>query len=89
MPKSSIALCAFAAGLVTAADARAVTDRVKDACREDYYAYCAAYEVGSEALRSCMRAAQGRLSHACAKAIADSGEATPEEIRRYKARHGK
>jgi hypothetical protein len=71
---------------VPASEAMAVSQDVKDACREDYYNYCSSYEVGSKALRSCMRAARRKLSPGCAKALARSGEATSEDIRDYKRR---
>ena len=70
-------------------EARAVSKQVEDACRGDYHKLCSAYSVGTEELRSCMRKAQDQLSHRCAKALADFGEATPEEVRRYKARQNK
>ena len=75
-------------GPFASADASAVVSKaLKAACREDYRAYCSAFEVASEELKACMRAVQHKLSKRCAKAIAQSGEATKEEIERYKARH--
>jgi hypothetical protein len=66
---ASIAMIMLA---VSSHDARAVTQTVKDACRDDYLAYCAAHEVGSDALRDCMADAFDKLSPACVAAIMDS-----------------
>lgn len=66
--------------------AYAVSPEVENACRDDYYTYCSRHEVGSKALRSCMRAARDKLTPRCARALAKSGEATSDDIRRYKAR---
>jgi hypothetical protein len=73
--------------LLPAGEAVAITKALKEACRNDYRANCSAFEVGSSELKSCMRAVQHKLSSACAKEIARSGEATKEEIENYKKRH--
>jgi hypothetical protein len=65
----------------------AVTQRVKDACRDEYFAYCSAYEVGSEELRRCMDKAQDHFSERCLNELAAAGEASKEQVRAYKARH--
>ncbi len=73
--------------LLAAGDAAAISKALKQACHDDYRANCSAFEVGSPELKSCMRAVQHKLSSACAKEIARSGEATKEEIERYKKSH--
>jgi hypothetical protein len=65
----------------------AVTQRVKDACRDEYFAYCSAYEVGSKELRKCMDKAQDHFSQRCLNELAAAGEASKEQVRAYKARH--
>jgi hypothetical protein len=84
----------LAAGLVAGPLAMAttgahavVTQRLKDACRSEYFTYCAQYQVGSPGLRSCMRAVQDRLSFGCLKEMVAAGEASPSEIREYKKHH--
>lgn len=67
----------------------AVTERVKQACKSDYFAHCNEHAVGSASLRVCMRRAQNLLSKTCLKALADDGEASKEEVERYKARSRK
>lgn len=65
-----------ACGLMVAAsgEASAVSERVKQACRGDYFQFCPSYEVGSSALRQCMRAQGKHLSLACRRALAADGE---------------
>jgi hypothetical protein len=76
--------------MLTSKDAvAAVTERVKEACKADYFAHCNEHAVGSSSLRVCMRRAQNLLSKTCLKALADDGEATKEEVERYKARNRK
>jgi hypothetical protein len=68
-------------------DANAViTQRLKDACRAEYFAYCSAHALGTAALRACMTAVQDQLSQTCLKELVAAGEVSKEEIRRYKAR---
>jgi hypothetical protein len=66
--------------------AGAVSPRVKVACRADYFRYCSAYPVGSEAVRQCMNQMGGRLSGACVQALVDAGEISPEAVNRHKDR---
>ncbi len=63
--------------LTTAAtDAHAViTQRLKDACRSEYYAYCSAHELGSEG-----------LSQGCLQEMVAAGEVSQAEIKAYNAR---
>lgn len=72
--------------LASATAALAVSQRVRDACRSDYNAYCSAHAVGSEELRQCMRAAKMQLSDNCRKALVEEGEATEADIQAYKSK---
>ena len=76
---------AMMAGVVQAH--AAVTQRVKDACRDEYFAYCSAYEVGTNELRSCMDKAQDRLSPGCLNELVAAGEVSKSQIRDYKSRN--
>jgi adenylate kinase len=71
-------------GTYEAADA--VSERVKNACRNDYYAHCAEHAVGSDSLRFCMRRAQDRLSKSCLRELVAAGEVSKADIRRYRMR---
>ncbi len=57
-----------------ATGALAVTQSVRDACRNDYFAHCSAHPVDSDALKSCMRAVGVRLSPRCLYALVSAGE---------------
>jgi hypothetical protein len=74
----------LASGAYQAADA--VSERVKTACRNDYYAHCGDHAVGSDSLRFCMRRAQDSLSKPCLKELVAAGEVTKADIRRYRLR---
>jgi hypothetical protein len=74
----------FASGVYQSAGA--VSERVKNACRSDYYAHCGDHAVGSASLRFCMRRAQDRLSRTCLKELVAAGEVTKADIRRYRMR---
>jgi hypothetical protein len=67
--------------------AGAVSEAVKEACRADYHAYCAAHEVGSDALRDCMIGVFDKLSPACVSAIMDSEAPTREATARKHSKH--
>jgi 1,6-anhydro-N-acetylmuramate kinase len=65
----------------------AVTQRVKDAFREEYLAYCSAYAVGSQELRACMDKAQDQLSQRCLQELVAAGGFSKSQIIGYKSRH--
>jgi hypothetical protein len=73
----SIALSASTAGVVSQA--------VRTACSSDYHAYCDKLEVGSQALRTCMRGVAAKLSQGCIKALVDNKEVTQADINEYRA----
>lgn len=85
---SRVAVLATVVLAFSAGECLAVSRAVKEGCSADYAAYCSKYKVGSEALRSCMRAHRSTLTDACIKALANSTEVTAEDIRLYKREHG-
>ena len=84
------AILALAGAIVLASGASqsadAVSDRVKSACRNDYYAHCGDHAVGSASLRFCMRRAQDSLSPTCLKELVAAGEVSQADIQHYRAR---
>jgi hypothetical protein len=67
----------------------AVSERLKQACRAEYFAFCSAHAVGSASLRQCMRSAQDQLSPRCLKELVSAGEVSAADIQRYKGRKSK
>lgn len=77
--KVALALAALA---VSGSNALAVSQRVKIACRGDYFAFCSQHAVGSQSLRQCMRAHAKQLSSGCKTALIESGEAGKSYVAR-------
>lgn len=67
----------------SASAALAVSDAVKDACRDDYHKHCDDLEVGSDALRACMKSKATELSHGCLQALVDNKEVTEKDVEDY------
>ena len=65
---------ALVAASITAGPAQAVTEQVKNACKNDYFKFCPSHPVGSTTLRQCMRSVGKRLSSRCVDALVSSGE---------------
>jgi hypothetical protein len=65
----------------------AITQRVKDACRDEYFSFCSAHEVGSQELRQCMDKAQDQLSQRCLQELVAAGEVSQSQVHDYKAHH--
>jgi hypothetical protein len=82
-----IAVLAAFALILPAGEAMAVSEAVKQACGSDYAAYCSEHKVGTEALRTCMRAHRKMLTEGCIKALGHSDEVTQQDIREYKQEH--
>ena len=74
----------FGALAVTTSQAGAVSSAVKFACMSDYFSYCSQHEVGSQALRQCMRSAGSKLSKRCVNALVAAGEVSQTEVDRRK-----
>ncbi len=71
---------ATGAGIVTADYASAASDkgpfsqRVRNACKNDYNRFCPNYNLYSHELRRCMQAAGKAISQGCIRALVDAGE---------------
>lgn len=68
----------------TSVYAFAVSKEVKKACSADYSAYCSQHEIGSQSLRTCMRAHRKMLTDGCIQALGKSDEVTQEDIETYR-----
>ena len=73
----------------SANQALAVSQAVKIACRDDYFAHCSMHAVGSPGLRQCMTEVGPRLSSQCLGALAASGEIKKSKVAYKKAHKGK
>lgn len=88
---ASILRGVFAGAVVVAAlmiqvtQAAAVSSDVRNACMSDYFSYCSQHEVGSQALRACMRNNGPKLSTGCVNALVSSGEVSKAEVNRRSA----
>lgn len=80
------AAAAFCAFVVSISSAQATSERVKSACKDDYFRHCSAYALGSPSLRQCMRNVGAGLSNPCLAALALDGEITKEDVQRYQSR---
>lgn len=80
--RAAAAVVAAGGFMITATgQAGAVSERVKQACKNDYYQFCPSYQVGSSALRQCMRAQGKNLSLVCRRALASEGEISSKYAR--------
>ncbi len=70
----------------SASAALAVNDAVKNACRDDYHKHCDNMEVGSDALRACMKSKATELSTGCLQALVDNKEVTEEYLKEQEAK---
>ena len=73
-----LAVLAGAIVSFAATDALAVSRAVRKACRADYLSFCSQHEVGSSALRGCMKKNRYKLSDGCTNALLESGEVGPK-----------
>lgn len=85
MPRPLVGATMLALLTLTASNAYAVSEAVKIACRNDYFAYCSEHAVGSSSLRICMRKAHSRLSQPCLRELARANEISRADIKRLKA----
>jgi hypothetical protein len=60
--------------ILSAGTASAVSQKVKNACADDYLKFCPAYASDSPQARQCMRQVGRRLSQRCIDALEDAGE---------------
>jgi hypothetical protein len=64
----------LAISCIAAGQAQAISQRVKNACRDDYHRFCSAYAVDTSELRQCMTRVGGSLSRGCINALLETGE---------------
>jgi hypothetical protein len=76
---------AIALAVALPQQAEAVSEKVRKVCRDDYMAHCNTFEVGSEALRQCMRKAGRKLSRPCVDALVEAGEISRKEVEQRRA----
>ncbi len=82
----AISLTVLAASFsAQASPAAAVSMGVKMACMTDYLSHCSQHAIGSQAVRSCMRAVGPRLSKRCVSALITAGEVSQAEVDRRRA----
>jgi hypothetical protein len=84
----AVSTIAFVWLSASAADA-AITQRVKNACRSEYFAFCSEHAVPSAGLSSCMRSVQDQLSKGCLNELVAAGEVSKEDIRKNNARRAR
>jgi hypothetical protein len=80
--KMATGVIAVGCALLVATPAGAVNQRVRNACKDDYFRFCPAYAPDTAELRSCMRQVGKRLSPRCVDALVDSGEIRRSQARR-------
>lgn len=68
------ALCLTGAMAWQSASSWAVSDNVRNACMNDYFAYCSKHDVDTPGLRRCMQSVASKLSKPCVNALVASGE---------------
>jgi len=71
--------------MLSSAGAYAVSDNVRQACKDDYYQHCSQFSVGTEELRQCMRKVGEGLSAPCLVALVQAGEITQADVERHNA----
>jgi hypothetical protein len=65
--------------------AGAVSEKVRKSCKNDYMTHCNTFEVGSDALKQCMRKAGRKLSRSCVDALVEAGEISRKEVEQRRA----
>lgn len=76
---------AIALAVVLPQQAEAVSEKVRKACRDDYFNHCNTFEVGSAELRQCMRKVGRKLTKPCVDALVDAGEISRKEVEERRA----
>lgn len=67
-------VAALTASAAFAVGAQAASASVRNACADDYFAYCSQHDPDGPGVRQCMRANGSRLSQGCINALAAAGE---------------
>ena len=79
----SALLCMVLVGYSAAVTpAAAYPPAVEDACKDDYFRFCALYPLNSASLRLCMEAKAKEISRTCAKALIDAGYVDRRRLKR-------
>jgi len=73
---------ALAVAWVTGGAATSYSEKVEEACRDDYLRLCAGYPLGSASLRLCMESKSKQISPSCIRALVDAGEVDRRRLRR-------
>ncbi len=68
--------------VVAAWPASAVSQRVMNACKADYFRFCASYAPDTAELKTCMSQVGKRLSPGCKDALVASGEIRRSQLAR-------
>ncbi len=82
---TTVTFAAAFAVLAFTTPAGAVSQAVKSACANDYFAHCSMHAVGSPGVRKCMRAVGPRLSKPCITALVADGQVNASDRKRYKS----
>lgn len=77
---SALTLAVFSPALNEGA--LAYSDKVENACRDDYFRFCPGYPLNSAALRLCMESKSRQLSRSCVNALVSSGEVDRRRVKR-------
>lgn len=80
LPAIALSLAALVPAFLATPAAHAVSSSVRTACMSDYFAYCSAHAVGSQALRTCMKANGPKLTPRCVDALVSAGEISPTYV---------
>ncbi len=67
----------------------AVSKELRKICAPDYSAYCSQHEIGSQGLRTCMRAHRKMLTQDCIQALGRSDQVTKDDVETYRRERGK
>jgi hypothetical protein len=69
-------ICAFGG------PAFAYSEKVENACRDDYFRLCSGYPLGSASLRLCMESKSKDVSRSCVTALISAGEVDRRRMKR-------
>lgn len=81
--RTGMTVCVLIASLaLVGTAARAASERVRNACADDYLAYCSKHPEEGPAVRACMNANGHKLSKHCVDALVADGEVSKAEVER-------
>ena len=79
MRSGLLVIVVLIASLACSVQAQAISQLVRNACRDDYHRFCKSYQVGSQELRQCMTRVGGSLSRGGIDALLQTGEISGRE----------